>query len=61
MHKAEPLVLQPISFEVEIAAEKLKWYKSAGINQSPRELFLSGRSTLGSEMHKLINPVWNKF
>jgi hypothetical protein len=30
MHTVEPLVLEPISFEVKIAIEKLKRYKEPG-------------------------------
>jgi hypothetical protein len=31
VHKAEPLILEYASFEVEIAIEELKRYKSPGI------------------------------
>jgi len=32
VHTADSLILEPISLEVEIATEKLKKYKSPGIN-----------------------------
>jgi len=35
IHTAEPLVLKPSAFEVELAIEKLKSYKSPGIDQIP--------------------------
>jgi hypothetical protein len=46
--------------EVEIAIEKLKRYKSPGIDEIPAELIQAGGNTLRSEIHKLINSVWNK-
>jgi hypothetical protein len=59
IHTAEPLVPKPSSFEVEIAIEKLKRYKSPGIDQILAEFIQSGRNTLCSEIHKLINCIWN--
>jgi hypothetical protein len=50
----------PSSSEVEIAIEKLKRYKSPGIDQIPAELIQAGGETLSSEIHKLINCIWNK-
>jgi hypothetical protein len=38
IHKAEPLVPEPSSSEVEIAVEKLKRYKSPRIDQIPAEM-----------------------
>jgi hypothetical protein len=37
-HTTEPLILERSSFESEIAIEKLKKYKSKGIDQVPTEL-----------------------
>jgi hypothetical protein len=52
----EPLVSEPSYFEVEIAIEKLKSYKSPpGADQSPTEIMQAGCNTLRSEIHKLIN------
>ena len=42
IHTAEPLVLEPSAFEVELAIEKLKSHKSPGIDQIPAELIKAG-------------------
>ena len=47
-------------FEVELAIEKLKNYKSHGINQIPAELIKAGCWTIRCEIHKLIISIWNK-
>jgi hypothetical protein len=60
IHTAEPLVPDPSLFEVEIDIAKLKGYKSPGSDQIPAELIQAGGETLRSEIHKLINSVWNK-
>jgi hypothetical protein len=60
VHTAEPLVPGPSRLEVEIAFAKLKKYKSPGIDQIPAELIQAGGEILLSEIHKLINSVWNK-
>jgi len=65
MHTAQPLVSEPSSFEVEITTEKSKRYKSPGIDQILAELVQAGGITLHyitlhSEIHKLINSIWNK-
>jgi hypothetical protein len=59
-HIAEPLVPGPSFFEVEMAIEKLKRYKSPGIHQIPAELIKAGGSKICPEIHKLINSIWNK-
>jgi hypothetical protein len=41
-HTAEPLVPEPSRFEVEIAIEKRKGYKSPGTDQIPAELMQAG-------------------
>jgi hypothetical protein len=38
----------------------LKTCKSPGIDQIPAELIQAGGNTLCSEIHKLINCIWNK-
>jgi hypothetical protein len=38
----------------------LKSYKSPGIDQILAELIQAGGETLWSEIHKLINSIWNK-
>jgi hypothetical protein len=53
-------VPEPSAFEVEMAIEKLKRYKSPGIDQNPAELIKAGGSKICSEIHKLINSIWSK-
>jgi hypothetical protein len=60
VHMAEPSVPDPSRLEVEIAIAKLKKYKSPGSDQIPAELIQAGGEILLSEIHKLINPIWNK-
>jgi hypothetical protein len=57
IHTAVP---EPSAFEVEMAIEKLKSYKSPGIDQIPAELIKAGGSKICSEFHKLIISIWNK-
>jgi hypothetical protein len=47
-------------FLVEIAIAKLKKYKSLSNDQIPAELIQAGDETLRSDIHKLINYIWNK-
>jgi len=54
------MVLEPSAFEVEMAIEKLKRYRSPGIDQIPAEMIKAGGRTICSEIHKLINSTWNK-
>jgi hypothetical protein len=60
IHTAEPLVPEPSSFQVEIAIVKLKRDKSPVIGQIPIEVVQAGGNTLCSEIHKLINSIWNE-
>jgi hypothetical protein len=46
IHTVEPLLPEPSVFEVEMAIEKLKRYKSPGIDQIPAEFIKAGGSTL---------------
>jgi hypothetical protein len=50
-------VAEPSAFEVEMAIEKLKRYKSPGIDQIPAELIKAGGSKICCEIHKLINSL----
>jgi hypothetical protein len=59
MQTAEPLIYAPSSYVDEISIEKLK-DKSPGIDQIPAELIQAGGNILRSEIHKLVNSVWNK-
>ena len=60
IHTVEPLVLEPSAFEVELAIEKPKNYKSPRIDQIPAELIKAGGSTIRCEINKLIAAIWNK-
>jgi hypothetical protein len=60
VHTAEPLVPGPSRLKVEIAIAKLKKYKSPGSDQLPAELIQAGGPILLSQIHKLVNSVWNK-
>jgi hypothetical protein len=60
IHTAEPFVLEPSVSEVEVAIEKLKSYKSPGVDQIPAELIKAGGETLRFEIYKLIKLIWNK-
>ena len=57
---ADPPVPEPSAFEVEMAIEKLKTHTSPGIYQITAEMIKVGGRTICSEIHKLINSVWNK-
>jgi hypothetical protein len=56
----KPLVPDPSHFEAEIAIAKLKKYKSPDSDQILAELIPAGGEALCSEIHKLINRIWNK-
>ena len=57
---AKPLVPEANAVEFEMATKKLKSHKSTDINQNHEELIqVRGRAII-SEMHTLINSVWNK-
>jgi hypothetical protein len=60
IHTAEPLVLEPSAFEVEMAVEKLQRHKSPHTDKIPAELIKAGGRTVHSDIHKLINSLWNK-
>ena len=50
----------PSAFEVEMAIEKLKSPSSPVVGQIPAELIKAWGRTIRSEIHKLINSIWNK-
>jgi hypothetical protein len=60
VYTAEPLVPGPSRLEVETAIAKLNNYKSPGSYEIAAELIQAGGKILLSEIHKLINSVWNK-
>ena len=54
IHTAEPLVPEPSAFEVEMVIEKLKGYKSPGIDQIAAEPINAGGRIFRSHIHKLF-------
>jgi hypothetical protein len=60
IHTAEPLVPDSSHFEAEIAIANLKRYKSPDSYQILSELIQAGGETLWSEIHKVVNFIWNK-
>ena len=51
---------EPRAFEDKMATEELKTQKSPGTDQIPAELIKVGGRTIRSEIHELINSIWNK-
>jgi len=43
-----------------MATEKLKRHKSPGTDQIPSELMKDGDRMIHSEIHELMNSIWNK-
>jgi hypothetical protein len=60
IHAAEPLMSEPSILQVEVDIAKLKRHKSPVTDQIPAELIKAGGSTICSEVHKLINSIWNE-
>jgi hypothetical protein len=60
IHTAEPLVSEPSTFGVNMAVEKLKRYKSPGIDQIPVNLIKAEARTIRFEILQPINSIWNK-
>jgi hypothetical protein len=48
------------SLEIEIPIQELIVYKAAGIDRILAELIQAGGSKLRSQIHKLMNSIWNK-
>jgi hypothetical protein len=59
MHTAEPSVPQPSASEAEVAIGKLKTYKSPSVDHISAEMIHTGWETLGSEIPKLKELLWN--
>ena len=57
---AEPLIPESTLLEVDIAIEKLKEYKSPGIEQIPAQLIQDGGNSLLTEIYKLVLAIWKK-
>ena len=51
---------EPSAFEVEMVIGKVQIHKSPGIDQIPAQLIKAGGRTNLSQIHKLLNSVWNK-
>ena len=60
VHTVEPLVPEPSASEFELAIDKLKSHKSAGIDQILAELIKAGGRTICLEIHKLTTSIWKK-
>jgi hypothetical protein len=60
IYTAEPLVPESSSLEVGIDIAKLKRYKLPGSDQIPAELIQAEGGILRSNIHRLINYIWNK-
>jgi len=60
LQTAEPLVPESSAREFETAIEKLKRHKSPGSDQIPAKLIKARGMTICSEIHKLMNSIWNK-
>jgi hypothetical protein len=56
----ESLVPESSSLITDVATEKFKLYKSPGIDRIPAELIQVEGNILPSDIHKLINYIWNK-
>jgi hypothetical protein len=59
IYTADPLVPDPIFYDVEIATPELKRYKSPGSDQIPAELIQAGPEILRSKIHNVINSIRN--
>jgi len=51
---------EPNAFEVKMATEKLKRRKSPLIDEILTELNKAGGRTFRTQIHNLINSIWNK-
>jgi hypothetical protein len=60
VHTVEVLVPEPSYLEVEVPSKNLRRYEPLDTVQVLAELIQAGGETLCSEIHKLINSVWNK-
>jgi len=60
MRRVEKLLLDPSFNEVDISVQNLKPYESSCTFQIPTELSQAGGKTLHTEIHKIINSIWNK-
>jgi len=59
IHTAQPL-LPKLSATEKLPIKELERHKTPGTNHIPAELIKAGGRTIHSELHKLINSIWNK-
>jgi hypothetical protein len=60
VHTSEALIPHLSHLKVEIAIAKLKKYKLPGSDEIVAEMIQTGGETLVSDIHKLINSIWNE-
>ena len=53
-------MLKYSAFDMEMAIEKCSRYKSSSVLQVPAELTQAAGTVVCSQIHKLINYIWNK-
>jgi hypothetical protein len=58
-HTSVPLVSDPSAFDFGMAIEKLKRHKAPGTDQILAEFIRARSRKIRSEIHKLINSIWN--
>jgi len=55
MHIAEPVVLQPSAFDLQMAIEKLERHKSPRIDHNPTEMIPAAVHTVSCVVYELVN------
>jgi len=60
IHTAEPSVPEPSASDVEMTIKEVKRNQSPGTDQIPAGMIKAGSRTIRSEIHELINSIWNK-
>jgi hypothetical protein len=60
IHTEEQSVPQPSAFEIEMTIEKLKRHNHQLLKKSQQKWLRQGGRTIRSEIHTLINSIWNK-
>jgi len=51
---------EPSAFEFDMVIEELIRHKSSGIDQIPAEMIKIRGKKNHSEIHKLVNSIWNE-
>ena len=52
-------MLEPSAFEFAMSTVKLRRHKSPGIDKIPAKFIYAVGRTIHSEIHKLLNSIWN--